>query len=288
MFSPETARTDSFIPFFRKAFASDPLSWKNEYLKWYKFAEEVLSGAIPHLESNEVFKFVSVNDWLILPTGTEKDKSEATTRSDANMYFSLRNVGRIRIGLVCNTLESVRRMRNILHGIHTAEKANFINQLRNLDSSFETVVERKIKEYNPLQKPEYEPAFKFPTNAVDDSLLSEAFERIDRILEEGDELKRIEPKKWRVLAPRLVITQVTIDRDEDKFKEVLRKLKPAYEIALRIKTTNEIDEEIRKRENRITEEKQQKFRDFVENLKNKGVHGEEYREAISRWQKKNS
>lgn len=118
-------------------------------------------------------------------------------------------------------------------------------------------------------------------------MLSEAFARIDRILEEGDELKRVEPKKWRVLAPRLVVAEVRIVRDEDKFKETFRKLKPAYQIALRIKTNEEINEEINKLEKGKTLERQLRFRDFVEGLKNKGVHWAEYRDAISQWQKEN-
>lgn len=100
-------------------------------------------------------------------------------------------------------------------------------------------------------------------------------------------MKKAEPKKWRVLAPRLVIARVTIDRDEDKFKEVLQKLKPAYQIAMRIRTNGEIDKIAKKQENGKTEEKQRKFRDFVESLRKKGVSGEEYRDAISRWYKEN-
>lgn len=114
--------------------------WKKKYLKWYDLAEEVLSGSIPHLVQEDVFKFISANDWLILPAGNEKNRTESAMRSDANIYFSLKNEGKIQIGLVCNTMESVRRMRNVLHGIHTVEKENLINHLRNLDDAFETIV----------------------------------------------------------------------------------------------------------------------------------------------------
>jgi len=239
------------------------------------------------LDTKEVFKFISRNNWLIIPAGEEKDKSESITRSDPNIYFSLRREEKIRVGLVCNTLESVRRIRNVLHGFHTVDKENFISELKKLDGAFVTVVERKLKEYNPRQTPKYEREFEFPTNMIDDSTLSGVFEKIDRITEESDRMIKMDRKRWRVLAPRLVIAEVGIDRDESKFKEVLRRLKPLYEIALRIKTDEQIHEEVRQRETRKRGERQQRFRDFVESLKKKGVSGEEYREAISQWEKEN-
>jgi len=49
------------------------LSWKKEYIKWYKIAQEVLAGSIPFLSDNEIVKFVSQNNWLIIPAGIEKD-----------------------------------------------------------------------------------------------------------------------------------------------------------------------------------------------------------------------
>ena len=265
----------------------DNSSWKNEYLKWYKLAEEALSGSIPTLDENEVFKFISSNNWLIIPAGDEKDKSESIARSDPNIYFNLGQEGKIHVQLVCNTLESVRRMRNVLHGFHTVDKENFINELKKLDGAFVTAVERKLKEYNPLQAPKYEREFEFPTNMMDDSILSDVFERIDKTMEESERIINMDRKRWRVLAPRLVIAEVWIARDESRFKEVLRKLKPAYQTALRIKTDEQIDIEMRKREKRKTEERQRRFREFVEGLKKKGVSGEEYRGAVSQWQREN-
>ena len=78
-----------------------------------------------------------------------------------------------------------------------------------------------------------------------------------------------------------------IGQDENKFREVLKQLKPAYQIALRIKTDEEIEKEIQIREKRKKEERQRRFRDFVENLKKKGMSGKEYREAIAKWNRQN-
>lgn len=263
------------------------MSWKKEYIKWYKIAKEVLKDSIPFLEEDNIIRFVSQNNWLIIPTRDEKDRKESITRSDPNIYFALGEAGKIDVGFVCNTLESVRRFRNLLCGFHSIEKENFINELRKLDDKFNTRVERKIKEQHFQQTPQYETEFEFPTNMVDDRHLAETFEKIDRILAESDELMKREPKSWRTLAPVINITHTVIDRDENKFREVLERLKPAYQIALLIKTDEEIEKEELQRERRKIEERQRRFSDFVQNLKEKGVGGEEYRKAVSKWGKEN-
>lgn len=85
---------------------------------------------------------------------------------------------------------------------------------------------------------------------IDGALLLEAFEKIDRIMEESNEMMRSQGKSWRTLAPVINIAHTVIDQDEDEFREVLKQLKPAYQIALRIKTDEEIERENQKREKR--------------------------------------
>ncbi len=261
---------------------------EKEFVKLYRIAEEVLAGSIPHLDKNEIAKFISQNNWLIIPAEYERDRKDSIIRSDPNMFFNLNREGKITVGLFCNTLESVKRIRNLLHGFHTAEKEDFIHELRKLGKEFSTRVQRKIKEHHFAQTPEYVTQFEFPTNTIDETLLSAAFEQIDRILEESNELMRIERKSWRTLSPVIDIAHITIERNENKLREMLRQLKPVYQIALGIKTEKEIKEEITKSEERKKEEKQQKFREFVEGLKRDRISGEKYREAVKRWNRENA
>lgn len=264
------------------------MSVEREFVKLYGIAEEILAGSIPHLGENEILKFISQNNWLIIPAEYERDRKDSIIRSDPNIYFDLSEEGKIHVGFFCNTLESVRRIRNLLHGFHTVEKEDFLRELRKLDKRFRTLIQRKIKEHHFSQTPQYETQFEFPTNTIDDELLSEAFHKVDRILEESDNLMRIEGKTWRTLAPVVDIAHIAFERDENEFREVLRKLKPAYQIALRIKTDKEIEREITRREKGEKEEKQRKFREFVKGLKEKGIHGKEYREAVARWNRENA
>lgn len=263
------------------------LSWKKEYVKWYRIAQEVLAGSIPVLNEDEIIKFVSQNNWLIIPAGNEVNRQDSIIRSDPNIYFDISEERKIHVGFVCNTLESVRRARNLLHRFHTIEKDNFIRELQKLNKKFKTSVERKIKEHHFQQTPEYETEFEFPTNMVDDALLLEAFEKIDRIMEESNETMRSQGKSWRTLAPVVNIAHTIIDRDENEFRDVLKQLKPVYQIALRIKTEEEIKKETQRREKRKKEERQRKFGEFVESLKKKGIRGKDYREAITKWNREN-
>ena len=264
------------------------MSVEKEFVKLYGIAEEVLAGSIPHLDKNEITKFISQNNWLIIPTTYERDRKDSIIRSDPNIYFDLSEEGRIHVGFFCNTLGSVRRIRNLLHGFHTVEKEDFLHELRKLDKRFRTLIQRKIKEHHYSQTPQYATQFEFPTNTVDEDLLSKVFHKVDRMLEESDELMRIEGKSWRTLAPVVDIAHIAIERDENDFREVLRQLKPAYQIALRIKTDEEIEREVAAREKKEREEKQLKFREFVKSLKEKGIRGKEYREAVERWNRESA
>lgn len=57
-----------------------------------------------------------------------------------------------------------------------------------MGEEYQTRIQRKIKEHNFQQTPEYETEFAFPTNLIDDALLLEAFEKIDRLMEESNEI----------------------------------------------------------------------------------------------------
>jgi cellulose biosynthesis protein BcsQ len=121
------------------------------------------------------------------------------------------------------------------------------------------------------QTPEYDTEFEFPTNMIDDSLLSEAFQKIEKIMTESNEIMRKQGKSRRALVPVINIAHTVIDRDENKFREVLTQLKSPYQTALRIKTDKQIKNGIQRREQMKKAERQRKFAEFVENLKKKGL-----------------
>lgn len=59
------------------------------------------------------------------------------------MYISLRHEGKIELGIVCNTLASIQRMKNIFSDFHSQDKGLLIEKLGILDDDFKTTLEKK-------------------------------------------------------------------------------------------------------------------------------------------------
>lgn len=111
------------------------------------------------------------------------------------------------------------------------------------------------------------------------------FERAEEILEEGREEMKNRGIHWLPISPHLNITTLLLEENNEIFKGKFKKLKSVYEIALRIKTDEQINEITEKAKQKLILQKQLLFRQYVEELKNKGVSGEEYRRLTIEWQK---
>jgi hypothetical protein len=254
-------------------------------IELYKISESTLTGLIPNLSDEEIVQFISSNRWVVIPTSYEKGKKESINRPDPNMYISLRHEGKIELGLVCNTLASIQRMKNIFSDFHSQDKGLLIEKLGRLDDDFKTTLEKKLKPTNYAQTPIHEVDSEVQSNTLDEKNFKMLFERAEEILEEGRAEMKNRGIHWLPISPHLHITTLLLEENNEIFKEKLKKLKPVYEIALRIKTDEQINEITEKAKQELILQKQLLFRQYVEELKNKGVTGEEYRRLTIEWQK---
>lgn len=261
------------------------MNWKNRLIELYRITESSLPTLVPKVTDEQINKFVSNNKWLVIPTNFEFDKKDSINRPDPNMFINLRHSGKIELGIVCNTLKSVERMKNILHGFSTTEKTQLITELNTLDETFFTTLEKKIKPDNYAQTPIYEADFEIRCQLIDNAALQLIFQRAEEILVEGRLEKEQRKISWLPVSPHLNLALVWLDDKDDIFEEKVKQLERVYEIALRIKTDKEIEEEERKRSEGKIAEKQRQFAKFVQELKEKNIYGAEYREQISKWQK---
>jgi len=214
---------------------------KARYVPWYRIAEEVLAGLVPKaMTDSAVEGLVSQNDWLIIPTPAESGRKQAIQRGDPNIYFALN--GEIDLGLVCNTLRSINKMRNILTGFHSEEKGGLLKLLGGLDDNFETTVGKKVYEYHFLQSPDYVSVFRHTANTMTEGLFAKIFTDADAIHDEGLALAR-EGGEYRRLLPTVSLARVSFPPKKDLFTKNLQALKPLYEVALTIKTDTEIRKE---------------------------------------------
>lgn len=220
------------------------MSRNQEYIKFYRLSEEILKDLIPHLEDEEIIQFISSRGWLIIPTSFERDKRASINRPDPNIFISLN--GDLSLGIHCNTMESVRRLRNILLGFYINEKNKLLHALQELDERFTTNVERKVKEHHFSESPSYETVFEIASNKVDEGAFHTMFRMVDEILQEGEQRMREKNQRWRAVAPVINIARLDIASDEPSFKEALGKLKPIYGIVLDIGTPDQIRAQVRK------------------------------------------
>lgn len=219
---------------------------RQEYLKWYKVSREVLPSLIPSLEEEDVQRHVSSRDWLIFPLPTETERKQAVNRPDPHIDITLREPGKIRIGIRCNTIRSVEKLRNILDGYHQQQKAQLVEQLRALDDRFVTLVLSKQKEYNFAQAPRHETLFYAKSNTLDEAKITEIFGLVDGIRQRGIDKKREQVMSFLPEAPVIDVVTVSLPLDEEIFRSALAKIGPIFETCLRIKTRSEISRERKK------------------------------------------
>jgi hypothetical protein len=258
---------------------------KEKYIEFYNLAREILGDKlIPTLNRIEILSFVSMNNWLIIPTHAEVDKDQSINRPDPNIYFRINDSETtMEIGLVYNTITSIKKLSNITLPFHETERMELISKLKLLDDRFTVTVYRKIYRYSPRQRPEYEGVKEWQSNSISENVLKEILYCSRDIRREGLVLK--EKKKWIPIRPSVSLASVKIKLDKDEFIKVVKELKPIYELVLRIKTDKEIKEIEEESKKKGEEQKQANYREFVEDLKGKGVSGEEYRRQTEEWRK---
>jgi hypothetical protein len=100
---------------------------EQRFVKWYRWAQDVLGNVlVPDLNDESIANRVSKNVILVLPLPGEETKEQTSNRPDPVIYVIDREGdGALQLGLECNTLKSVEKMRNILDSYHAREKSEF-------------------------------------------------------------------------------------------------------------------------------------------------------------------
>lgn len=142
----------------------------------------------------------------------------------------------IQLGLECNTLKSVAKLRNILDSYHAKEKSEFLQCLLQVDDRFETRVYDKLKPRNFAQSPEYRRDLSFPhSNQIGDAEIAQLFSRVDAIRQAGVEWRLKDGLSHPPEVPSIDVVCAQIPRDAEVYKSTLEQIKPLFEITLRVK-----------------------------------------------------
>ena len=213
-------------------------NWKHKYIFWYRIIEEVFRAYVPHLLDSEIERHVSERDWMIIPLPGESDKEKAKRATRPNLYIDLSQEDCISFGIVYEKLDSIKNLRNIISPYNERERNELIEKLATLDDSFLTTVNRKIKRHYHLEAPDYEVAFQQKSNTIDYEQFLEVFKAVDRIL---DERKLLDAEKKYQLAPTVGLVYGETRKEEKTFREALLKIKPIYEMAVKVRTQEEFE-----------------------------------------------
>ncbi len=164
-------------------------STSQRFVKWYRLAQDVLgSGLISKLSDQNIEERVSRNEILVFPIPGEESVKETSSRPDPVIYIIDREgENRIQLGLECNTLKSVSKLRNILDSYHSKDKSEFLTHLSRVDDSFETLLYVKLKPWNFGQSPKYDPDLKFVSNQITENKIDQLFSAGDAIRRKGTE-----------------------------------------------------------------------------------------------------
>lgn len=267
--------------------AGNTESWKSKYINWYRYLKSVFGNDVPPLTDAEIMGYVSDIDWIIVPIPGEKDKKDARLAQRPNLWFSLSDEGKISFGIVYDKLDSVTRLRSILSPLNKNERNEITEKLATLDDSFLTKVHRKIKRHHWAESPSYEEAFVQQSNQMDYEQFIKLFDVVDKIMNERNLLEK--GKKYQ-LAPSIDIVSSEIRREENDVKEKLSKIKPIYEIAVKVRTEEEIEKEQTLQKEMEKKRKQEAFRKYVEELNEKRrqnlISAEEYRRLVMEYRKR--
>ena len=207
-----------------------------EYIKWYNISKDTMPKLVPPLNEFEIRENVSSKDWLIIPLPFEEGKLQAVNRPSPHIDLTRREADKIRIGIRCNTIKSVDKMKIILEGHNLKEKIQLIYKMRKLDDRFLTQVISKQKTHNFAQSPYHKIICAIKSNTIDEVKINMIFNLIKEIRKRGIEEKNKYGYDFLPEAPVLDLVNVSLPLNKDDFCSALSMMGPIFEICLKLKT----------------------------------------------------
>ncbi|HYB04546.1 MAG TPA: hypothetical protein VED17_08790 [Nitrososphaerales archaeon] len=219
---------------------------KTEYIPFFRLSEPVLGQLLPRLSDEQIAELVSNENWVPFPVSEEETKGEMENRLEPHIDLSLTEIT-VRLGIRCNPVQSVDKLRNILEEYHTPERNALVEAMNNLDDDFQTVVYAKLKEHFWFEKGEHQARFQKQTNQLDEVGIRAMLTESSKIRQEGKTRMKEENLSVNPETPVIEIAFITLDRSDKRlFQHKLAQLKPIYETCLKVKTERCIRAEMKK------------------------------------------
>ncbi len=251
------------------------MSWRGKYIGWFRLLEKEYNKLVPNLTDLEIMQNVTPQDQLIIPT----IKTRKNQKPQPNLTLQLSDET-IDIRISYRTRESLQTFRNIFKEPHNHHLKKLIEELNNLDLTYETIL---ISKKRSTPKPRI--VRKYLSSRLDQQLIEKILDKIQNLRKgtrtpEQDHSIYIQPE-----TPEFVFLRQNTPLNTKKFIQTLQRIKPIYKILLEVKTRRElISAKINK-----PKLKKNLYRNFVETLNTarsrKLITAEKRRELNDKWKK---
>jgi len=231
---------------------------ENEYIKWYKLARATVgeSKLIPERTDLDIIENqISRENWLNLSPANNIEKVSSSV--NPNIWFSIHG-GRGHIGLHFNSKDSMKKIRNIMSSACNEQKTELMNLMKDLEDTWETTLNKKIKTSHPRQSPDYHDDWKILANKLDKETIEELFTRSQKIYSDGKRKAEVKKgmDKYYSETPVLNLVECDFSPNENEFKKQIliahKILEICYDVKTDAKTNKELQKVLEKKKNRIT------------------------------------
>lgn len=222
---------------------------KNKYIKWYKLAKATIgdSNLIPErIDSDIIGNHVSKENWLNL--SPSKNLEAVSSSVNPNIWFSIDEDKRGSIGVHFNNKDSMKKIKNVLSSACDEQKVELLSVMMDLDDTWKTTLNRKIKVSNPRQSPKYDQEWEETANKLDNEAIEKLFNKSQMIFDDGKreaETKKEEGKYYSE-TPTLNLIECEFDLGEDDFKKQMLIAHEILVICCNIKTVTQVKKELKK------------------------------------------
>jgi hypothetical protein len=238
---------------------------KNDYIKWYNFAQDEIKNEelIPHRNKEDIFELISEENWLLF-CSKEENKDIAKQKADPNVFFDVLSkegnlTGFGRLGLTFNNLKSYEKFKTIMKGVNKEIKNNITESLLKLNKDWKIKVSRKTKRYNYAQTPEYSEEGAWDTKDISEKIIDEVLLKSNKIRQEGiinrDKIRSNTGnyKKFYCETPTINLMESEFKLNEDEFRDRISEIFKVLSLCLRVKGDVEVNKIIREKTKRINE-----------------------------------
>ncbi len=216
---------------------------KNRYLNWYKLAVELADDPAlvpPKSDDRILADQISQEGWLMF--GMTKNDALTTDMPNIFIKYANDNFDNFHIGVVFNTIGSVRRIQHVLEGYELQQKERLLQFMQTI-RGWKTIIKRKTKKANFAQTPVFVEVKTYSSEQLrDQEKIIELFNIVKEIEQDGKAKAKLPKGDLDHVSqefPTINIIEKLIPATEVDFSNAFREAFEILRICRKVKTAAE-------------------------------------------------